>query len=1174
MLVNAVIRWCLNNGFLVFLAVVGILAGGWYALRNTPVDAIPDIGEKQVIVYADWPGRSPQDVDDQVTYPLTIALEGTPGVKVIRSASGFGFSMVFVIFRDEVDYYWARSRVLERMNVARSRLPASVEPVLGPDATALGQVFWYTVEGEGFDLGELRSLQDWYIRYQLNAVEGVSEVASVGGFVKEYQIDVDPVKLRAHRVTLSEVAEAVRKSNIDVGAKAIEINQVEFFIRGVGFIKKQADLENVVLRSEGGTPLFLKSVASVSVGPEFRRGALDKEGVEAAGGVVVMRYGENPLEVIGRVKEKLADIEAGLPAKKLSDGRLSRVRIVPFYDRTGIIYETMDTLREALTEEAIVAGLVVLFFLLHLRSSLTIVSTLPLSVAMAFIVMYSLGVDANIMSLAGLAIAIGDVADMGIIMTENIYRHIAKNDGSKTYYQAVEEGAFEVGTAIVTAVSNTIVSFLPVFALTDQEGKLFKPLAYTKTFAISASAILAITVVPMLAYYLLRPAKWSRQRSLLLAVCVGITATLLAGVVFREFFLYEESPSFRGWFIAASVGVISALAVYRMTRERLIPLEKNIVSRGIFRVYEPTLRWVLAHKALFLSLPTAIVLMGLTIWLGWKSMAYPIAAGLRYAGVDVEDSSLWRRLDAALPGLGREFMPALDEGSLLYMPSLVPAASLSAATEVIAQQDMAIRSVPEVATVVGKLGRAESALDPAPIGMIETIIMLKPTTEWRTVKVERFYASWPGWLQGVPRFLAPEERLITKAEILDELRQKTDIPGVLPTWLQPIQTRIVMLQSGFRAMMGIKIFGSDLREIEKLALAIEPILKQVPGATDVVADRITGKPYIEFEIDREKAARYGVNIRDVQDVIEIAIGGESLTTSIEGRERYPIRVRYPRELRDNFDDLQRILVPSAGGTQVPISQVANIRYRIGAQEIKSENGLLVGYVTLNTRDRDEVSVVEDAEKLIRAKIASGELHMPAGYYYQWAGQFENQVRSTRRLALLIPICLAVDFVLLFIGLGRWWVALLVFSGIIVSASGGFLMLLFYGFNLSVAVWVGFIALFGVAEDDGVVMATYLGQLFDERKPVTVDEVRNTVVEAGLKRIRPCLMTTATTVIGLMPVFLIDGRGSDVMRPMAIPSVGGMAIQLITLFIVPCVYCLVEEIKLKRAQIRLGTLSVE
>ena len=1163
MIVNAIIRWCLNNGFLVFLAIAGILAGGWYALRNTPVDAIPDIGEKQVIVYADWPGRSPQDVDDQVTYPLTVALEGTPGVKVIRSASGFGFSMVFVIFRDEVDYYWARSRVLERMNVARSRLPASVEPVLGPDATALGQVFWYTVEGDGFDLGELRSLQDWYIRYQLNAVEGVSEVASVGGFVKEYQVDVDPVKLRAHRVTLSEVAEAVRKSNIDVGAKAIEINQVEFFIRGVGFIKKQQDLENVVIRAQGGTPLFLKSVATVSIGPEFRRGALDKEGVEAAGGVVVMRYGENPLEVIGRVKQKLAEIEAGLPAKKLANGRLSKVRIVPFYDRTGIIYETMDTLREALTEEAIVAGLVVILFLLHLRSSLTIVSTLPLSVAMAFIVMYSLGVDSNIMSLAGLAIAIGDVADMGIIMTENIYRHVAKNDGSKTYYQCVEEGAFEVGTAIVTAVSNTIVSFLPVFALTDQEGKLFKPLAYTKTFAITSSAILAVTVVPMLAYYLLKPVTWSRRRSMLLAGCVAIAATVFAGTVFREFFLYEESPSFRGWLIAASVGVISALAVYRMTQERLLPLEQNIVSRGIFRIYEPTLRWVLAHKALFLSLPTAIVLMGLTIWLGWGGMTYPVAAGLRYAGVDVDDSSWWRSLDVALPGLGREFMPALDEGSLLYMPSLVPAASLSAVTEVIAQQDMAIRSVPEVASVVGKIGRAESALDPAPIGMIETIIMLKPTTDWRTVKTERFYSTWPGWLQAVPSYFLPEQRLITKSEILDELRRKTDIPGVLPTWLQPIQTRIVMLQSGFRAMMGMKIFGSDLREIEKLAVAIEPILKQVPGATDVVADRITGKPYIEFEIDREKAARYGVNIRDVQDVIEIAIGGESLTTSIEGRERYPIRVRYPRELRDNFDDLQRILVPSADGTQVPISQVANIRYRIGAQEIKSENGLLVGYVTLNTRDRDEVSVVEDADKLIRAKIASGELHMPAGYYYQWAGQFESQVRSTKRLALLIPLCLGLDFVLLYVGMGRWWVALLVFSGIIVSASGGFLMLLFYGFNLSVAVWVGFIALFGVAEDDGVVMATYLGQLFDERKPSTIDEVRNTVVEAGLKRIRPCLMTTATTVIGLMPVFLTEGRGSDVMQPMAVPSVGGMAIQLITLFIVPCVYCLVEEMKLKR-----------
>ncbi len=1161
---NAIIRWCLNNTLLVFIAVAAVLAGGWYAMKKLPVDAIPDIGEKQVIVVAEWPGRSPQDVDDQVTYPLTVALQGTPGVKVIRSMSGFGFSMVFVIVHDNIDYYWARSRVLERLNMARGRLPEGVEPVLGPDATALGQIFWYTVEGEGFDLAELRSLQDWYIRYQLNAVEGVSEVASIGGHVKQYQIDVDPIKLRAHGVTLPEITEAVRRSNIDVGAKAIEINQIEFFIRGVGFVKSTKDLENIVIRAEQGTPLYIRNVATVSIGPEFRRGTLDKEGAEAVGGVVVMRYGENPLAVIDRVKEKIREIAPGLPAKKLPDGRTSKVEIVSFYDRTDIIHETTETLRKALTEEAIVAGLVVAVFLLHLRSSLAIVAaTLPTSIGISFLVMYLLGVDANIMSLAGLAIAIGDVCDMGLIMTENIYRHIANNDGSKSYYQCVEDGATEVGTAIVTAVSNTIVSFIPVFALTGQEGKLFGPLAYTKTFAITASAILAITVVPTLSYYMLKPTRWSRRRSLLMAAAAGALMTLVAGFVFREFFLPSDAPAWRGWLVAAATGIVAMLAMYRMARERILPLESNIVSRGILAVYLPALRWVLNHKMAFLTLPIVLVLLGLFIWLGFERITWPVEAGLARAGVNVNQWKPWSALKHKLPGLGREFMPALDEGSFLYMPSLVPAGSLSAVTEVMSQQNMAMRTVPEVASVVGKAGRVESALDPAPIGMIETIVLLKPTHQWREIQVERFYDQWPSWAKWLARKVWPETRRITKDEILEELRKKTDIPGVLPSWLQPIQTRIVMLQSGFRAMMGVKIFGADLKEIERVGLELEQILKEVPGATDVVADRIVGKPYIEYRIDREKLARYGVTVRDVQDVIELAIGGENLTTSVEGRERYPIRVRYPRELRDNLEELERVLVPTASGEHIPISQVAEIQYSLGPQEIKSENTLLVGYVTMNTRDRDEVSVVEDAKALVEARQKSGEFTLPKGYYLQWAGQYENQVRAMERLRLLIPLCLLIDFVLLYLGFNRWWVALLVFAGIFVSASGGFIMLLFYGFNLSVAVWVGFIALFGVAEDDGVVMASYLGQLFDERTPTSIQEVRQIVVEAGTKRIRPCLMTTATTVLGLLPVFWATGRGSDIMQPMAIPSVGGMAVQLITLFIVPCIYCWVEEWKLRR-----------
>jgi Cu(I)/Ag(I) efflux system membrane protein CusA/SilA len=1162
--VNAIIRWCLNNTLLVLFAMGTIIGGGWYAMKNVPVDAIPDIGEKQVIVVAEWPGRSPQDVDDQVTYPLTVALQGTPGVKVIRSMSGFGFSMVFVIVHDNIDYYWARSRVLERMNMTRGRLPEGVEPVLGPDATALGQIFWYTVEGDGFDLAELRSIQDWYVRYQLNAVEGVSEVASIGGHVKQYQIDVDPVKMRAHDVALPEIMEAVKRSNIDVGAKAIEINHVEFFIRGIGFIKSPQDLENVVIRANEGTPLYIKSVATVSLGPEFRRGTLDKAGVEAVGGVVVMRYGENPLAVIDRVKQKIDEISPGLPTKTLSDGSVSKIKLVSFYDRTTIVHETMDTLKEALIEELIVGVLIVFMFLLHLRSSLAIVSTLPLSVAMSFLVMYLLGIDSNIMSLAGLAIAIGDVADMALIMTENIYRRLSENDGTKSHYQCVEEGAFEVGGAILTAVSNTIVSFIPVFALTGQEGKLFGPLAYTKTFAITASAILSITVVPTLAYHLLKPIRWSRRRSLIIGSLAAVMMTIVSWWVFQTFFLDSAAHGLRGSLIAAAIGAMTLLLVYRIGRERLLPADENFVSRAILGVYVPALRWVLLHKLTFLSLPLLLMLWGLTIWFGWGTLTSPLAAGLARVGVEnVHQWKPWSWMQHTFPGLGREFMPALDEGSFLYMPSLVPAGSLTEVVESMAQQNRAIEMVPEVASVVGKAGRVESALDPAPIGMIETIVLLKPEAEWRKRPVERFYKNWPEWLTPPLRYVLPEERFITKDEILEDLRQKTDIPGVLPSWLQPIQTRIVMLQSGFRAMMGVKIYGSDLKEIERIGLQIEQILKDTPGATDVVADRIVGKPYIEFRIDREKIARYGVSIRDVQDVIEIAIGGENLTMSVEGRERYPIRVRYPREQRDNLEELQRILVPAASGAQVPISQVADVRYTLGPQEIKSENTLLVGYVTMNTRDRDEVSVVEDAEALIQSKIKSGELTFPPGYYYQWAGQFENQVRAMSRLKILIPLCLLLDFVLLYFGLKRWWIALLVFSDILVSASGAFIMLFFWGYNMSVAVWVGFIAMFGVAEDDSVVVSTYIGDLLKERPPSTVEEVRELVLEAGRKRIRPNLMATATTVLGLIPVFLVTGRGSDVMQPMAVPSVGGMAVGLITLFITPCVYCCVEEWKVRR-----------
>ncbi len=1224
-MVNAVIRWCMKNTFLMALMILGVCAAGYWAMLRLPVDAIPDIGEKQVIVYADWEGRSPQDVDDQVTYPLTTSLTGTPGVKAIRSMSGFGFSMVFVIFEDSVDYYWARSRVLERMNVAQQRLPSGVTPVLGPDATALGQVYWYTVEGEGFDLAELRSIQDWYIRYQLQSVPGVSEVASIGGFVKQYQIDIHPDKMRAHRVTMMEIVEAVGKSNIDVGAKVIEQSGVEYFIRGLGFVKSVEDLERIVIRQDGGTPLYLRSVATVQLGPDFRRGALDKGGVEAVGGVVLMRYGENPREVVARVREKISQLEAGLPRKTLADGRVSAVRLVPFYDRTTIVRETIDTLKRALMEEALIAAFVVLFFLMHLRSTATVLPTLPLALAGSFILMYAFGIDSNIMSLAGLAIAIGDIADMGIIMTENIYRRIAsaspEERRKKGHFGLVYEGATEVGGAIITAVTNTIVSFIPVFFLTDQEGKLFKPLAYTKTFAIGSSVVLAITVVPFLCYLLYRPTDWKKGATFGVAGGVGLLAALATHLTLVHGL--GGAPD-RGRLIAAAVGIGVALCIVRMVREKFLPLEQNPVSRAVARVYVPTLGWILDHKKTFLLAPVGILFLGLSVWLGihrtlapveWiantfaHEKASPELKRLMYADADSEvkrpileldhlrwqrirgaDGSegsrlLWRRQDPAekaaesasglsvlrevrvLPGLGREFMPPLDEGSLLYMPSLLPQASLSQAVEVNSRQDLAIASVPEVESVVGKIGRAESALDPAPIGMMESIVILKPENQWRKVPVQRFFSGWPEIFRAPLSRIWPEQRRITKQEILAELQEKTAIPGVLPTWLQPIQTRLVMLQTGFRAMMGVKIYGSDLREIEKIGLQIEQLLRDVPGATDIVADRIVGKPYLQIEIDRERIARYGVTIRDVQDVIEIALGGSNIGESVEGRERYPIRVRLARDFREDIEAIQRINVPSSSGAQVPLAQLASISTVLGPQEIKGERGLLVGYVTMNTRDRDEVSVVQDAERVLQQALKDGRLTLPAGYYWEWSGQFENQVRATKRMQVLVPITLGIIFVMLYLGFSRWWIAPVIFFGVLVSASGGFIMLALWGVNLSVAVWVGFLVLFGVVDDDGVVISTYLEGVFKNRQFSSVREIRAAVIEAGLKRIRPCLMTIATTVFALLPIFWATGRGADIMQPMAIPSVGGMIVSLITLFVVPCIFCAVEEWKWTRNTLR-------
>lgn len=1053
-------------------------------MTNIPIDAIPDIGEKQVIVYTDWPGRSAQDIEDQVTYPLSVALRGVPGVKTTRASSAFGFSEVYLIFQDNVDYYWARSRVLEKLNIVSGKLPAGVMPVLGPDATGLGQVFWYTVEGEGHTLEQLRSMQDWFIRYQLNSVKGVSEVASIGGFVKQYQIDIDPNKLLAYGVMLDDVLKAVKDSNIDVGAKVIESAGMEFIIRGLGFIKSIEDIENTVIKYSNNTPVYIKNVAVVQLGPEFRRGALDKEGKEAVGGVVVMRYGENAMQTIHRVKEKLKDIQKGLPAG---------VKIVSFYDRTELIHRTLGTLKEALILEIIITMAVVVPFIAHIFAGIIICLALPFSVLIAFIAMYYLKIDSNIMSISGIAIAIGALVDMGIIMTENSYRRlITEKDeiasGRKSRLEVVFGAASEVGSAVMTAVLTTVVSFIPVFALEAQEGKLFHPLAWTKTLVLLASVAIALTLTPVLCLYGLKG--------------------------------------------------------------RLREPEENPLVRRLQNLYEKVLRWVLNNRAKFLLIPWSVFIMSLPFIIPRTAISF-----VAYLAVAISTLLfiLPKKFKSAVAlviiititsgwfwagrRIGREFMPAFDEGTILFMPVMRPSVSLTEAYRVMQIQDRIIQGFPEVELVVGKLGRAETATDPAPIEMFETIVTLKPKHLWR--------------------------KGMTKDKLVREMNAALQIPGVSNIWTQPIINRIDMLATGIRTSVGVKVFGPDLKGIEEIAQQVENIVRNIPGAVDLYSEKIVGKPYIEFKIKREQIARFGLSIRDVQDVIEMAIGGENITTTVEGRERYPVRVRYSRELRDNPESLKRVFVSTKDGAQIPITQLADIYFVTGPAMINSENGLLRAYVLMNVRGRDMVGFVEQASKVVKEK-----LKLPPGYFVEWSGQFENQVRSTKKIMVLLPISLLINFLIIYMNFRSLSQSMDIFTAIPVTLSGGVWLLalysMLYGFNFSVAVWVGFIALFGIAVDDGVLMTTYLNDVFKERKDKikTKQDIIEATVYAGLGRIRPAFLTTITTIVALLPIMFLKGTGSEIMQPMAIPSIGGMTIEMITWFIVPCLYSWRQERKLK------------
>ncbi|MHA7056356.1 efflux RND transporter permease subunit [Aquimarina sp. M1] len=1179
------------------------------------VDAIPDIGENQQIVFTKWTGKSPQDIEDQITYPLTTTLLGIPGVKTIRSSSMFGFSSIYIIFEEDIEFYWSRSRILEKLgSLPSGLLPNGVKPMLGPDATGLGQIFWYTLEGRdqngkvtgGWDLQELRNIQDFYVKYALSSANGVSEVASIGGYIQEYQVDINPELLKQYHIGLHQVVEAVKETNRDIGAQTLEINQVEYLVRGLGYVKSIADIENAIVVSEGYTAIKVKDIAKVSLGPKARRGILDKEGAEVVGGVVVARYGANPLEVITNIKNKIGELSTGLPSKVLEDGRTSQLTIVPFYDRTDLIQETLGTLKEALTLEVLITILVIIIMVFNLRASILISGLLPVAVLMVFIAMKIFGVDANIVALSGIAIAIGTMVDVGVILSENIIRHIEENKSKLSINTVVYNATSEISGALVTAVLTTIISFIPVFTMIGAEGKLFRPLAFTKTMALASSILIALFIIPPFAALLFRKRTIKKTASYviglvliisgLLAVFYGtfLGLILIAFGITRLLLITEKLSGKKSNLvhtIVSAIAVVFLLATYW----RPLGVDNNIFWNLIFvgiicfgllgvfvlfrKYYARILVWALRNKLLFLSLPVLMIVAGVLIF----------------------------------QNTGKEFMPSLNEGSFLLMPTSLPHAGVEENKRVLQQLDMAVATIPEVETVVGKAGRTESALDPAPLSMYENIILYKPEYALGVNgDRQRFKVNGEGLFElkdGTfvtsasveKKLLIPDEdgeyyrnwrsHIKSPDDIWKEIVKVTKLPGVTSApKLQPIETRLIMLQTGMRAPMGIKVKGQDLASIEAFGIQLEQILKQVEGVKEeaVFADRIVGKPYLLIDIDRDRIARYGISIENVQQVLEVALGGKELTQTIEGRERYGIRVRYPRELRSNPDVIKDIYIPVGKDNLIPLNELVTIRYEQGPQVIKSEDTFLVGYVLFDKQDSfAEVNVVENAQKLIKDKIKSGEVIVPKGVNYQFTGSYENQLRAEKTLSLVVPLALIIIFLILYFQFRSIATSLMVFTGIAVAFAGGFLMIWLYGQDwflnidlfgenlraffqiktvyLSVAVWVGFIALFGIATDDGVIMATYLTQTFKRNKPKTVKEIRTSVIEAGEKRIRPCLMTTATTILALLPVLTSTGRGSDIMIPMAIPSFGGMLIALITLFVVPVLFSWREEFLLRKGK---------
>jgi Cu(I)/Ag(I) efflux system membrane protein CusA/SilA len=1060
-MLEKLIDWSIQNKFLVLLLTFFIIVGGAYTMLKTPIDAIPDLSDVQVIIFTEYPGQAPQVVEDQVTYPLTTQMLAVPGAKVVRGYSFFGLSFVYIIFEDGTDLYWARSRVLEYLNYAAGRLPKGVTPSLGPDATGVGWVYEYALESDNHDLQQLRSIQDWFLRYELTSVEGVAEVASIGGYTKQYQVEVDPDRLLAYHITIPQIKKAIQRSNNDVGGRLVEMAETEFMVRGLGYLKSVQDIESIVVGTDGrGTPIQVRDLAQVTIGPELRRGLVELDGQgEVVGGVVVMRVGENALKTIEAVKKKLEQLKQGLP---------EGVRIKTVYDRSGLIERAVDTLKEKLIEESIVVAVVTALFLFHFSSALVAILTLPIAILMAFIVMYFQGINANIMSLGGIAIAIGAMIDAAIIMIENAHKHLERDRGKKSHWEIIAASSKEVGPALFYSLLVITVSFFPVFTLGEQSGRLFKPLAYTKTYAMAGAALLSVTLVPVL----------------------------------------------MGWFI----------------RGKIPDEEKNPINRIMIRLYHPVVDFVLKWRW-----PVLIVALLITL-----TSIIP------------------------LKKMGSEFMPPLYEGDLLYMPTTLPGISITKAKELLQQTDRIIRQFPEVHHVFGKVGRAETATDPAPLSMLETTIMLKPEEEWRMVPKVRFYSSWSDSWELVKkplRWVWPETGTISIEELKTELNNAITFPGLTNAWTMPIKTRIDMLATGIKTPVGIKIMGDDLGVLSDLGEEIEAIVRDIPGTLSAFSERVVGGNFLDFDIDREAVARYGLTVGDVQDIISSAIGGMNVTQTVEGLERYPVNIRYQRDYRNDLQALERVLVPIAGGKHIPISQVAKISIKKGPPGIKSENARRTAWIYVDLKGTDVGTYVANAQKVIAEKVK-----LPAGYNIVWSGQYEYMQAAAAKLKVVIPLTLLIIFVIIYMNTKSMVKTGIIFIALPLSLVGCFWFLYLLGYNMSVAVWVGVIALAGISAETGVVMLLYLDLAYElwvrNGRMHNLGDLTQAIHHGAVKRIRPKIMTICVIIAGLVPIMWSHGAGADVMKRIAAPMVGGVITSgLMELLVFPVIYFMWRGLKL-------------